>query len=257
MRTIISSATHKGAREYQEDRFVVDVNSDGILLAAYDGHGGDECSVFLKAATLDAFNAVADNPALPFIEMKLKGMFEWLNIRTRELVAGSTATIAYIPPSLDRVFVGVLGDSPAIVKLADGQFWIAPDHNVRSNPREAELAKARGCTIYGGYMYAPPSGMYGGLSGGGLQMTRAFGDADMDSALLREPEVFELPIGKDSFVLVGTDGLFDPSHQSSESAKEIAALADIATNEAKNLVSYSVQKPTRDNVTAILVRITE
>ena len=88
-------------------------------------------------------------------------------------------------------------------------------------------------------------------------MTRAFGDADMDSALLREPEVFELPIGKDSFVLVGTDGLFDPSHQSSESAKEIAALADIATNEAKNLVSYSVQKPTGDNVTAILVRITE
>ena len=255
MRTVISSATHKGARDYQEDRFVVDVNSDGVLAAVYDGHGGDKCSAFLKTATLDAFNAVADNPALPVIGMKLKGMFEWLAVRTKEFESGSTGTIAYIPPALDKVYVGVLGDSPAIVKLADGQFWIAPDHNVRSNPREAELARARGCTIYGGYMYAPEK-HFGDLAQG-LQMSRAFGDADMNSALLREPEVFELPIGKDSFVLVGTDGLFDPSHRSSESAKEIAALADIATNEAKNLVNYSVQKPTNDNVTAILVRITE
>ena len=250
MRTVISSATHKGARDYQEDRFVVDVNSDGVLAAVYDGHGSDKCSTFLKTATLDAFNAVADNPALPFIEMKLKGMFEWLNIRTRGLVAGSTATIAYIPPLLDKVYVGVLGDSPAIVKLADGQFWIAPDHNVRSNPREVQLAKERGGMVFNGYLYGTR------FSSPGLQMSRAFGDCESD-VLLREPEVFELPIGKDSFVLVGTDGLFDPSHRSSESAKEIAALADIATNEAKNLTSYAIQKPTGDNVTCILVRIVE
>lgn len=250
MRTIISSATHKGTRDYQEDRFVVDVNSDGILLAVYDGHGGAECSEYLRANTLAAFNAVADNPALPVIGMKLKGMFEWLAVRTKEFESGSTGTIAYIPPALDKVYVGVLGDSPAIVKLADGQFWIAPDHNVRSNPREVQLAKERGGMVFNGYLYGTR------FSSPGLQMSRAFGDCESD-VLLREPEVFELPIGKDSFVLVGTDGLFDPSHRSSESAKEIAALADIATNEAKNLVNYSVQKPTNDNVTAILVRITE
>lgn len=255
MKTKITWATHKGNRGHQEDRVYIHSDNDGTLLAIFDGHGGDEVSQFCANATRIAFDTVAVNPSLPTIEDKLRGLFKYLALHTNSMSAGSTATIAFIPPLNNKIWVGVLGDSPVIVKIDKNQIWKGPEHNVRSNPEEARLAKMRGCTIYGGYMYAPRPA-YGGLSAGGLQLSRAFGDADMGDAVLREPEIFELPLTESSFILLGSDGLLDPSHESSSNASTVTNLIESRPNvEAQDLVNWAVSVPTNDNASAILVRM--
>lgn len=248
MRSTISLATHKGSRGYQEDRNIINQTENGILLAVFDGHGGDEVSDFCEKNILRAFNDVADNNDMPTIPLKIKGIFDFLARLTNDMRAGSTASIVFIPSTMDRAFVGVLGDSPVIIKNKDNEYWIAPEHNVRSNPKEVEEAKKRGGFIHDGYLFGSQP------FGGGLQMSRALGDASLSDVLNREPEVFEQTLGAGSFVLVGSDGLLDPSHKSGSAASAITTKIE-SGEEAPTLVKWAVSVPTNDNVTALLVRI--
>lgn len=252
MNTNVSHIWAKGARPYQEDRSLIDISNDGLLLAVFDGHGGESTAEFCRANLLLAFNAVADDPTMPTIPNKVRGIFNYLALATNDLREGTTASIVFIPSSLDRAFVGVLGDSPVIIKNKDNEYWHAPEHNVRSNPAEVARVKAAGGTVYGGYAFAPG----GGLSASGLQLSRTLGDSNFSAILSRDPEIFEIELGKDSFVLVGSDGLFDPSHGSDDAASSIVQLVEKGSD-AKVLVQYALGIPTQDNVTAILVRIVE
>jgi serine/threonine protein phosphatase PrpC len=248
MRTITSHISVQGTRPYQEDRVVVSSGEDGLLLGIFDGHGGNQVSEFCHKNLLNAFNAVADDPTMPTIPEKMKGIFTYLNSRTNSMRAGSTASIVFIPSTLDRAFVGVLGDSPVIIRNADDEVWASPEHNVRSNPSEVAKAKERGGTVYGGYLFAR------GLSSAGLQMTRVLGDAPFSEVVSRDPEIFELSLKAGSFVLVGSDGLFDPSHASGTAREKIVELIDKGAG-AGDLAKYALSVPTDDNVSAILVKV--
>ena len=158
-------------------------------------------------------------------------------------------SLVYVPLSLmdGKVWVAILGDSPVIVMDAEGKVDVSPMHNARSNPTERDAAIARGASFDGNYIYA-------GFSGPGLQMTRAMGDRELVRVINREPEVYSRIVGPDSFVLVATDGLFDPSHRNLE--PEIATVVDQiqAGASAQTLVDRAIALPTGDNVTAVLVR---
>jgi len=133
-----------------------------------------------------------------------------------------------------------------IVQTVNGGLWIAPEHNVRSNKAEADAAIARGGLIGGGYLMAS-------YIGSGLQMSRAFGDASLSSVLNREPEIFTLNLDKYSWVLVATDGAFDPAHTSDAGSKAVLDLVQYG-KDAQSIVDRALAVPTRDNVTAILWR---
>jgi len=82
---------------------------------------------------------------------------------------------------------------------------------------------------------------------------RPYQEDTKDTVLNREPEIFRLPLGPESFVLVASDGVFDPSHATSQST----VIADKIENGAgaQELVDAALAVPTNDNVTAILVEI--
>ena len=200
-----------------------------------------------------AFDAVGESPDYPTIPDKMKGLFLILNEYTKNMGAGTTASIVFIPSSLDRAFVGVLGDSPVIIKNDKGEIWKSPEHNIRSNPVEVSLAKARGAVILNGYMFGHKDKS---LNPPGIQLSRGLGDVALDDVLSRTPEIFEHKLGKNSFVLVASDGLIDPNHTSDESAYAIVDLIEKGAS-AGNLVKYALDKKTEDNVTAVLVRIVE
>jgi len=248
MRTITSHISVQGSRPYQEDRVVVSSGEDGLFLGIFDGHGGDEVSEYCYKNLLKNFNAVADDPSWPTISDKIRGIFHYLNNDTNSMRAGSTASIVFVPSTLDRAFVGVLGDSPVIIRNADNEIWVGPEHNVRSNPSEVAKAKERGGTIYGGYLFAR------GLSSAGLQMTRVLGDASFSEVVSREPEIFEVSLKAGSFVLVASDGLLDPSHASGTARDKIVELIDKGAA-AGDLAKYALSIPTNDNVSAILVKV--
>lgn len=243
----MTHASEKGRRTYQEDRHVVYwVPDEGYLLAVFDGHGGWE------AAEVCAINLVSvfhEHLTTRYAwENLLRVVFKELHEKTAHMSSGCAASIAFIPKNGKEAIVGVLGDAPVLVRKANGELWLSPEHNVRSNPAEVKAAEDRGGIVHGGYLYS-------GFRGGGLQMSRALGDVNLSTVLSREPEIFRLPLKAGDWVLVGSDGLFDPSHATHPSV-EIGRMIDEGAD-ATALVQHALDVPTNDNVTAILVKLSE
>jgi serine/threonine protein phosphatase PrpC len=245
MKFEITHASEKGRRQYQEDRYVVYwVPDEGYLLAVFDGHGGSEAADLCSKELVPLYHGIRNSLLVVNFETVIHHIFRDLSIKTRHMGSGCAASIAFIPEHGEEVIVGILGDAPVLVKN-DG-IWTSPEHNVRSNSAEVIAATKRGGFIEGGYLFAS-------YSGGGLQMSRALGDVSLDKVLSREPEIFRLPTKAGDWVLVASDGLFDPSHATHPSVS-IGALIDEGAD-ARALVENALRVPTHDNVTAILVRL--
>jgi serine/threonine protein phosphatase PrpC len=246
MKFDITHASEKGRRSYQEDRYVVywmpTEGLQGYLLAVFDGHGGFEAADQCAKTLIEIWHTEAVDA--PDTEIVMRNVFACLHDETSCMGSGCAASIAFIPEHGEEVIVGILGDAPVLVKN-DG-IWTSPEHNVRSNPAEVIAATARGGFIEGGYLFSS-------FSGSGLQMSRALGDVNLDKVLSREPEIFRLPTKAGDWVLVASDGLFDPSHATHPSVS-IGALIDEGAD-ARALVENALRVPTHDNVTAILVRL--
>jgi serine/threonine protein phosphatase PrpC len=249
MKFEMTHATEKGRRPYQEDRLVVYwVPDEGYLLATFDGHGGSECADYCANNLVELYYKAYKQEFCTSYENLLKTIFYFLNLNTESMGAGCAASIAFIPKDGRDVIVGILGDAPVLIKQINGEIWLAPEHNVRTNKAEADAAIKRGGFVSGGYLFSS-------YSGGGLQMSRALGDVNLNRVLNREPEIFRLPLGVGSWVLVGSDGLFDPSHATNPSTT--IAVAIDAGHDANLLVQNALAVPTYDNVTAILVKLSE
>lgn len=231
----ISMDTQVGERPYQEDRMVVNYNSARTLLAVIDGHGGSETAEYVHEHLPELFRTYND----------LSRVFAHLATETALNEDGAAVSVVVYDKDFSLAQVAILGDSLVVIRDAAGLLNVSPEHNVRSNPAEADAACARGGIISGGYLFS-------GFSGQGLQMSRALGDASLSSVLNREPEIYSVALGPNSFILLGTDGVFDPGHEGLD-LKPIIEMIDNGAN-AYGIVSRAINLPTHDNATAILVR---
>lgn len=249
MKFNMTHASEKGSRRYQEDRHVVywmpTEGLQGYLLAVFDGHGGFEAADQCAKTLVEIWHTEAVDA--PDTEVVMRNVFACLHDETSSYMgSGCAASIAFIKADGSEVIVGILGDAPVLVKN-DG-IWHSPEHNVRSNPAEVAAVTQRGGFVSDGYCFQT-------YSSGGLQMSRTLGDANLDKILSREPEIFRLPLQAGDWVLVGSDGLFDPSHITNP-AVSIGLLIDQGAD-AQALVQNALNVPTEDNVTAILVKLEE
>lgn len=233
----------QGGRFYQEDRFVIHCHR-GILMAVADGHRDSSVSSWCKTMLSKHFR---EHYSGKDASVALQEVFASLHQETRSNDGGSTLSTVFITPDKQKVFVGTLGDSPVVIRDKSGLVVVSAEHNARTNPAELEAAKLKGARFDGFYIYPP------GLDHG-LQLTRALGDADFDTVLNREPEVRSAELGKNSFVLVASDGLIDPAHEdTAEQIDRLVGLIDKGAT-AKDLVQDALNRNTGDNATAILWR---
>ena len=127
----ITTATAKGARGHQEDTLINVELPQGVLLGAFDGHGGNEASQFM-----------AENFAGLFEETgSLRLAFGIAAQHLKDYEAGTTASVVLIPTDSRTVHTAVIGDSPIIIQTDSG-IWYSPDHNVRTNEIERVAAHA-------------------------------------------------------------------------------------------------------------------
>ena len=244
--TSITHADAKGAREYMEDKhFILELFPEGNLLAVFDGHGGPEA-----AARAHLIFSVEFTDALRFFNgdtyRALSDSIKCAAIELSEYEAGTTLSAVFIPAEGDVVHTAVLGDSPILISGIGG-IWVGPDHNVRTNPAEREAAEARGGYCDGNYVFRNMHSM-------GLQMARALGDSHLKGILSTEPEMSTVPLHNAGFILVATDGLFDPTHRGFEVSKKQVLELIRRGHEADALVADALLRQTNDNVTAILAR---
>jgi serine/threonine protein phosphatase PrpC len=127
---------------------------------------------------------------------------EALNVITKYNRSGSTLSLVYVSEDRRRAFVAVLGDSPVIIKGRNDRICTSPTHNIRANPKELKAAFKKGAVYYRGYIFDPSDRTEG------LQMSRSLGDRQLNKVLNRQPEVYSVALGKRSFVMVATDGVY-------------------------------------------------
>jgi len=248
MKFQISHSTEKGKRPYQEDRMVIYETSEIYLLGVFDGHGGSDAADLCADSIPRIFDAVRKSVLVANFENMIREIFHVLNKETENFSSGTTASIVLLPKHGKEAIVGILGDTSVLIQKSDGDIWLSPEHNVRTNAAELIAAQERGGMVHNGYLFAT-------FSGNGLQMSRALGDQELGKVLDRNPEIFRIPIGTENFVLVASDGLFDPAHKTQPS-KEISEKIKRGFD-AQQLVNDAICEPTFDNVTAILVKFSE
>jgi len=245
----LTHASEQGMRPYQEDRLFIKhlklTNDAGLFLAVMDGHGGEEVAQLCRDSLDNIITKVMEGKEEVGLA-KIRAIFGLLNERTSETYSGSTLSLAFISYKQEIVYIGILGDSPIVVKDSDGQVNISPDHNARTNLKEREAAISRGAYYSGGYICEHPSG-------NGLQITRSLGDREFRNFLDRSPEVYSVKIGPESFVALFSDGIADPGHKSLNSMKSVVSMLENGAS-ASDLVKNALERKTRDNVTAIIWR---
>lgn len=248
----VTWASAKGNRPSQEDRVVVaDIAvsvpyGTGKLLAVMDGHNGSQTSNFISQALEREFRTALGG-ANGDIKKAIAQVFEKLCAATEDLYAGSTLSMVYVPHGGRTAYAGILGDSPVVVHTQKQNLWIGPEHNV-FNPAEVKAVEKRGGILRNGYF----SIWGGGDLDHGIQLSRALGDKAFRAFMGREPEIFALPIGSGSIILVASDGITDHVPD----AKDLIAAIILSLKKSKHPSAQGIVKRalrySEDNVSAIV-----
>lgn len=248
---LITAQSIKNSRKYQEDRSLLRfLPNNEILLGIFDGHGGAWVADYAERHVPTTFRAIQKIAPQLTPEETLQLLFKRINQKVDRSCSGSTAAIAWVKLNENVVYVAILGDSQVFIKTSNKKIWESPEHNVATNRAELLAGIARGGKLdhSGTYLCAPCEGM-------GLQMGRALGDRDLGSILNREPEICRVEINKDSWLLIGSDGLIDPAHDDKLKLKDfVLKLAENPKTTALSLVTQAAAINQGDNSTAVLAR---
>lgn len=178
-----------------------------FLAAVFDGHGGKDVATFLADNLVDE----VDKMGHPTNKLRLTDRLLQLDqsiLRSSALDRqGCCAVIAIGNVRTGRLLVANVGDCRAALLGPAGLRYLTSDHK---NTDEAERTRisAAGFGIMGPYVLHP-------ITGGGLSMTRAFGDAtfknrpDLDAeeqAIVAVPTFTETLVEPGTTLLLMSDG---------------------------------------------------
>ena len=245
MESIVTSAAKQGPRSYQEDRYVclrID-NSylKGWLLAVMDGHNGKLVAELCAEKIEKLFQIKSADQ----VEESLHRLVADLSRQTEIYPEGSTFSAALLLDNIPKVSVVVLGDSPVVVLDQAGNAHISQEHNVRSNLKERKAVEKRGGIYMNGYIWTDLSDL-----ACGLQMGRALGDSRFGNILSREPDIYT--INNPKWVLVASDGVFDPGHKNTSHLVEEVKKYAMQNSTAEDIMKWAESRGLEDNATAIV-----
>jgi serine/threonine protein phosphatase PrpC len=240
----ISKATAQGPRSDQQDRYVVTPVKGGQFLAVMDGHGGRETADFAAVV----MPSLVEKKFWEFrgdAKQAYTAIFQELAEKSARETSGSTVSAVFLPEGAQVAQVAILGDSPVMIQNSE-KLWMSPLHNARSNLGERRAAIALGAEYQEGYLVDPR------MPGQGLQLSRALGDRSLAGILNRNPEVFSIPLGAGSRILLASDGILDSVEIDLEGQlKRLISLIENGKG-AQALVDDALARETGDNVTVVI-----
>ncbi|VVC06109.1 Protein phosphatase 2C [uncultured archaeon] len=232
----------QNARPYQEDYYFSESHKKYSLMGVFDGHMGGYTAQYLSEHFGKVYSCLSHEIRENTIYALFK-TFEIMDRHTKNIPEGSTAAVVYIADKLATV--AILGDSRVFIRDADGNIFRSEEHSVKTNSKERKDAERRGGMTGNGYLWA--SYQFQGLQ---IAMTRSLGDASLRKVLNQIPEIVQVSLGKDSWILACTDGLLN---QESKLEEKVIRMANDG-NSAQQIVEELSHDDNFDNSTAILVR---
>ena len=240
----VTLAIEQGPRSYQEDYYLsMPIKGNGLngrLLAIMDGHGGKAVAEICAREIGNLFSPYKDTSP----EESLRQLVSKLNSKTVSFRdVGATLSIAFVLEDQRKVSIAIVGDSPVVVLDGKKKLHLSPEHNVRSNAQERRAAELRGGICEGGYLFAKNSDH-------GLQISRSLGDAHLGGILSREPDIYT--IDDPQWILVASDGLFDPGHRDTHKLLGDIQRYAILRSTARDLMKWAEKRGLKDNATALV-----
>lgn len=186
----------KGRRDYMEDNILIKDNKKYYISLVLDGHGGKECSNFLKLNFYDIF----------LKKLRRRKNYENVILETLYFLdnhflknynnSGSTLNLLFIDKKDKKYYIFNVGDSRCIALTKSNELLVlSNDH--RPNKKENLMILNRGGTI----KYNRVNGI--------LAVTRAFGDKKLKPIISSKPDIKTGSINNIKYFFQGTDGIFD------------------------------------------------
>ncbi len=215
----VQVTSHQGRRPYQEDRYLV---QSGLDI--------QDARKFLAGA----FHAAAAD--------------------TNKYRSGSTGTGVVISPDM-KLNAAFLGDSPVIIFTHDKSTGDITDRKITRDHHAALASEKEKVKAAGGRVHE------NGRVQGSLMLSRAFGDAGI-AGVLRAPEFASVDLkkdidaGRDVYVMVSSDGLFEGTRHRAYIAPLKQAITDGATDRLADLfTALAYNNGSHDNLTAAIYKI--
>lgn len=252
----------QGYRDYMEDYVDIEESfyGDFDFYAVYDGHGGNDISLFLKdnlkkeiKKVLKVHHKHPDKALHIAFHNIAKSLSNYHN-----KYVGSTALVM-IKNKTD-VWVANVGDCRAILKYFNGNDYeaipITEDHKPNSPDEKKRIYTS------GGFIAQDPYGTW--RVSGNLAVSRSFGDLYLTPAVTWEPEIYHIKITSNMRAIVlASDGIWDTL-----SNKDIVEISSdiiqgnlsfnpehVLNHICKNLAHHAQNRGSGDNISVIFVTV--
>ena len=186
----------KGKRQYMEDNVYFSGNNNYQFSSVFDGHGGKQCSLYLKR---ELFPLFLRNLKKKPIKQALVGAYGQVNrnFLNKNTESGSTCNTLIINKKTSKFFIANVGDSRAILCQKNGTAkGISKDHKP-SDPKEMRRIKKSGGFVEDDRV------------NGILAMSRAMGDKKLVPHVGSTPDIFEGSLRNVKYIVQASDGLYD------------------------------------------------
>ena len=297
---LYSTCSVQGERQYMEDEYFVE---QGRFAAVYDGHGGATVSRYLRQnlyasfqaalptsasmvintsdndKTLDLKSTVIENDAQStIVASALRAAFDKVDSEVCRIghwsFQGSTALAVVIHENIDNgtrsIVSANVGDSRAVLSRNGIAIDLTKDHKPNDGTERERIESLGGTVDWCGAVDSQGeplehTGVY--RINGNLALSRAIGDRSERPWVTNAVDIAHHPIeeGKDSFVLLATDGLFDVM-TSQEVVTFVNEMIDntppedrqeIQRDIAKHVVEEALIRGSNDNITVLVLWINE
>ena len=250
----------QGFRNSMEDTHIattIPSAPDHTMFAVFDGHCGDAAANFAENHFVET---LSQSPEwLTYLATKspthltdaLTNCFIRLDADMHNdptiLESGSTAVVVIVTPTL--IVCANAGDSRAVMSQFAMRHPIELSHDHKpDNPDETARIEANGGQV-----------RYGRVNGN-LAVSRAFGDFDLKPMVSCSPdfEIHMRNLDQDEMLIVACDGLWDvfSNEEAINDVRDIFAEGESdLTLVAEEMLDQSLMKGSKDNITAIVVKL--
>lgn len=235
-------ASCQGLRKSMEDRDLAESIDHAEVYAIFDGHGGDEISVYVQKSLVNQLVQAFKKHQNPNEEQIWKGLkedvFVPLDERCAEEFIGTTTTVAII-----------LGGNLWIANIGDSRILLQKDGKTTQLTEDAKPTIPR---------YLRKIQKAGGKAISDLTVARTIGDKDY-TGISAKPKISYLPLKQlqGGHLILACDGLFEKG-----STKEVGAAVETMKQEnqscqsmAKRLVASAIHSGSRDNVSVMVIKV--
>ncbi|KAH1098794.1 hypothetical protein J1N35_015715 [Gossypium stocksii] len=243
--TLVKGKANHPMEDYHVAKFAQHRGHELGLFAIYDGHLGDSVPAYLQKHLFS--NILKDEEFWTNPRGSISKAYEQTDqailTHTPDLGRGGSTAVTAILIDGRKLWVANIGDSRAVLSKKGQAIQMSIDHEPNTERGSIENR--------GGFV----SNMPGDVArvNGQLAVSRAFGDKNLKSHLRSDPDMKTVDIDSDTELLIlASDGLWKV--MSNQEAVDIAKKTKDPLRAAKRLITESLNRDSKDDISCIVVR---